>query len=66
MDYKSTCISSLTIEGHAAFEIQKFIKNALKTAYLNLSGLVEIKEFALNIVLLDMPLIQVEGFLNLK
>ena len=66
MDYKSTCIRSLTIEGHAAFENQKIFTNALKTAYLDHSGLVEIKKIALEIIILEIPLIQVEGILNLK
>ena len=62
----STCIRSLTIEGHAAFEYQKIIKNALKLAYLNLSEYFDQEKIALKLILLEMPLIQVEGFLNLK
>ena len=56
----------MRVEGHAAFENQKVLTNALKTAYLDHSGLVEIKKFALEIITLDIPLIQVEGILNLK
>ena len=48
------------------FEYQKIFKNALKTAYLDHYGLVEIKKIALEIILFEIPLIQVEGFLNLK
>ena len=54
------------MEGHAAFENQKFFTSALKTAYLDHSGLVEIKKFALEIIILEIPLMQVEGILNLK
>ena len=54
------------IQRHAAFDYQKFFKNALKTAYLDHYGLVEIKKFALVIILFEIPLIQVEGFFNLK
>ena len=64
--YKSTCIRSLKIEGHAAFEYQKIFKNALKTAYLNLFEYFDQEKNAPKIMLLEMPLIQVEGFLNLK
>ena len=64
--YKSTCIRSLKIEGHTALEYQKLFTNALKTAYLDHSGLVEIKKFALEIIILEIPLIQVKGILNLK
>ena len=66
MDYKSTCIRRLPIEGHAVFENKKIFTNALKTAYLDHSGLVEIKKIALEIIILEIPLIQVEGILNLK
>ena len=52
--------------GHAAFENQKIFTYALKTAYLDHSGLVEIKKIALEIIILEIPLIQVEGILNLK
>ncbi len=62
----STCIRSLTIEGHAAFEYQKIFKNALKPAYLNLSECFNQEKIAPKIILLKMPLIQVQGFLNLK
>ena len=64
--YKSTCIRSLTTEGPAAFEYQKIFKNALKTAYLNLFEYFDQEKIAQKIILLEMPLIQVEGFLNLK
>ena len=64
--YKSTCIRSLTIEGQAAFEYQKIFTNALKSAYLNLSEQFDQEKIAKKIILLEMPLIQVEGFLNLK
>ena len=55
-----------TIEGHAAFEYQKVFTNALKTGYLNLSEHYDQEKIAQKIILLEMPLIQVEGFLNLK
>ena len=61
-----TSIKSLTIEGHAAFEYQKIFTNSLKTAYLNLSEYFDQEKIAQKIILLEMPLIQVEGFLNLK
>jgi len=64
--YKSTCIRSLKIEGHATLEYQKIFTNALKTAYLNLSEYFDQEKIAQKIILLEMPLIQVEGFLNLK
>ena len=54
------------IEGHAAFEYQKIYKNALKSAYLNLSEYFDQEKIAEKLILLEMPLIQVEGFLNLK
>ncbi len=59
-------IRSLTIEGPAAFEYQKIFKNALKTAYLNLFEYFDQEKIAQKIIPLEMPLIQVEGFLNLK
>ena len=61
-----TCIRSLTMEGHAAFDYQKIFINALKSAYLNLSEYFDQEKIAQKIILLEMPLIQVEGFLNLK
>ena len=64
--YKSTCIRSLTIEGHAAFEYQKIFTNALKSAYLNLPEYFDQEKIAPKIIFLEMPLIQVEGFFNLK
>ena len=64
--YKSTCIRCLTLEGPATFEYQKIFKNALKTAYLNLFEYFDQEKIAQKIILLEMPLIQVEGFLNLK
>ena len=43
-------------------KIKKIFTNALKTAYLDHYGLVEIKNFGLEIMLFEIPLIQVEGF----
>ena len=43
---------------------QKF--KSFKITLLGHYGLVEIKQFALEIILFEIPLIQVEGFLNLK
>jgi len=63
---KSTCIRNLTIEGHAAFEYQKIFTNAIQSAYLNLSEYFHQEKIAQKIILLEMPLIQVEGFLNLN
>ena len=40
--------------------------NPSKLAYLDHYGLVEIKKIALEIILFEIPLIQGEGFLNLK
>ena len=54
------------MESHAAFEYQKIFTNALKTAYLNLSEYFDQEKIAQKIIRLEMPLIQVEGFLNLK
>ena len=65
LSYKSTCIRR-TIEGHAAFKYQKIFKNALKTAYLDHYGMIEIRKFALEIMIYEITLIQVEGFLNLR
>ena len=48
------------------FEYHKIFKNALKTAYLNLFEYFDQEKIAQKIILLEMPLIQVEGFLNLK
>ena len=54
------------MEGHAAFEYQKIFTNALKTAYLNLSEYFDQEKIAPKTILLEMPLIQVGGFLYLK
>ena len=40
--------------------------NPSKSAYLNLSEYFDQEKIAQKIILLEMPLIQVEGFLNLK
>ena len=47
-------------------EYQKIFKNALKTAYLDHSWEADEVKFALEIMLFEIPLIQVEGNLNLK
>ena len=47
-------------------ENKKKVYSPLKIAYLDHSGLVEIKKIALAIIILEIPLIQVEGILNLK
>ena len=61
-----TCIRSLTIEGYAAFEYQKIFRNALKTAHLNLSEYFDQEKIAQERILLEMPPIQVEGFLTAR
>jgi len=46
--------------------IKEIFRNALKTAYLNLSEYFDQEKIAQKIIRLEMSLIQVEGFLNVK
>ena len=54
------------MEGHAAFDYYKIFTNASKSGYLNPSEHFDEKKIAQKLILLEITLIQVEGFSNLK
>ena len=64
--YKSTCITSLIIGGSEQALNISISLNPSKLPYLNLSEYFDQEKIAEKLLLLEMPLIQVEGFLNLK
>ena len=54
------------MEGHAAFDYYKIFTNASKSGYLNPSEHFDVQKIAQKLILLEITLIQVEGFSNLK
>ena len=54
------------IEGHAAFDYYKISTNTSQSGYLNLSEHFDQEKIVQKLILLEMTLIQVQGFFNLK
>ena len=61
-----TCIRSLVIGGPVQALIITKSLNPSKLPYLNLSEYFDQEKIVEKLILLEMPLIQVEGILNLK